>query len=708
MAHQGKTSLSVKMLWIPVSVITICFVVMAIIFIGLIKFNVSKMMSFELTDMIRQEQKQLRNGLSLMAMTNIPANAFMGVQVDDNQLAMDMLKQVGSLGLDGVYMTDLKGKLVFPKEEKLPDDLTKILLMDDQKADTDVVYIGNNLFAFAPIVDVDKSVGFLVFQINISSQFDAYARSLVNRNTLTISSKMMKASVLIDQTGRNIQNNINTFLMSILGVIVLTLVIILLMIIYIQRKSAMSIIDLVKINTGQINRIAKGDLTQRLETVNDELGDFYDSVNQTIANFQVILKNVKNSITGVTGSAQDLSLRSREITTTVAQVANAINEVAQSVNDQVRNIRDISDNIQMTDQSISRVRSGAQDQLDHINTSKSIIDRNSQEIISMSVSAEGQVAAVARAKDTMQSMSGFIDQVAQEVHTVNDNSKTTFNVAKEGEQIVSRSVSGMDNISAAVLEAAEKIEDLGVNSQQIGEIVAVIDEISAQTNLLALNAAIEAARAGEHGRGFAVVADEVRKLAERAGKATKEISNLIHTIRKLTENAVLAMKKGREEVHQGTELAAQAKTALQNIIRTVQGTVGQVETIAGSTRKMLGANTEVSDTISGVIHDIEANFKSINELKNNFDGIVNSFLQVQNVADNNRQMTLNVQENQQIISKKSSVISEISTDISSTIEEVSASAEEISASVDQVNDRMSELAVQAEVLLKEINSRFVV
>lgn len=149
-----------------------------------------------------------------------------------------------------------------------------------------------------------------------------------------------------------------------------------------------------------------------------------------------------------------------------------------------------------------------------------------------------------------------------------------------GSEVVSNTVKVMGNIAQRVHETARTVESLGARSDQIGGIINTIQDIADQTNLLALNAAIEAARAGEQGRGFAVVADEVRALAERTTKATKEIGDMIKAIQGETKKAVSAMEAGVNEVELGTTEAAKSGESLQKIVEQINAVSMQVNQVA--------------------------------------------------------------------------------------------------------------------------------
>jgi PAS domain S-box-containing protein len=207
-----------------------------------------------------------------------------------------------------------------------------------------------------------------------------------------------------------------------------------------------------------------------------------------------------------------------------------------------------------------------------------------------------------------------IDQVASnagDVRQISENSKT---LANDGGKVVQQVVSGMDKINAAVMGAAVTIEDLGKKSEHIQNIVKSIQEIADQTNLLALNAAIEAARAGEQGRGFAVVADEVRKLAEKTSKSTQEISAMTEAITSSTNEAVAEMEAAVEMVKAGSVLAGQAGTAIVEINGGASRVLSGVEDISTSIQEQSLAGREIATNVEKVAQMSEENSASVREV----------------------------------------------------------------------------------------------
>ena len=205
-----------------------------------------------------------------------------------------------------------------------------------------------------------------------------------------------------------------------------------------------------------------------------------------------------------------------------------------------------------------------------------------------------EVGTVAVASEQMAATS---TDIAAKCLMAAERSRDAAASANEGAVVVQGSLTVMSRIAEQVMGTAKTVEKLGAHSDQIGEIVATIQDIADQTNLLALNAAIEAARAGEQGRGFAVVADEVRALAERTTRATREIGEMIKAIQAETRGAVLSMEGGVKEVELGTGEAARSGAALQNILNQINEVTMQINQIATAAEEQTATTGEINGNI---------------------------------------------------------------------------------------------------------------
>ncbi len=254
---------------------------------------------------------------------------------------------------------------------------------------------------------------------------------------------------------------------------------------------------------------------------------------------------------------------------------------------------------------------------------------------SISTDAKEQMNNTGRVASAVEMMSIVVFDVTKNSANAANSAREASELANQGSEVVAETIKGMKKISDSVNNSAQTIGALGQNSEQIGEIIQVINDIANQTNLLALNAAIEAARAGEQGRGFAVVADEVRKLAERTTSATSEIGDMIKSIQSETTNAVQAMHTATQEVEAGVSLANQADESLNQIVASVQSVMDMVQQIATATKQQSTTGEEVSSTLQEIANDNQksanvaeqylSTTKDLNDLSDELNGLIGHF-----------------------------------------------------------------------------------
>jgi methyl-accepting chemotaxis protein len=253
----------------------------------------------------------------------------------------------------------------------------------------------------------------------------------------------------------------------------------------------------------------------------------------------------------------------------------------------------------------------------------------------LAAGAQQQTAQISEVASAVEEMTKTIIENSKNATGTSETARQARAAAESGGKIVEDTVTGMKRIADVVNKSAETVKILGQSSDQIGEIIGVIDDIADQTNLLALNAAIEAARAGEQGRGFSVVADEVRKLAERTTKATKEIAQMISKIQSETAGAVVSMEQGTKEVMLGIQLVDKAGSSLSDIVDISQRVTDMITQIAAASEQQSNTSETISknvDAINNVINEsasgtqqIARSAEDLNRLTANLQKLVEKF-----------------------------------------------------------------------------------
>ncbi|SDI94230.1 twitching motility protein PilJ [Pseudomonas flavescens] len=223
--------------------------------------------------------------------------------------------------------------------------------------------------------------------------------------------------------------------------------------------------------------------------------------------------------------------------------------------------------------------------------------------------SEHQAQEIAGASAAINEMAVSIDQVSANASESSAVAERSVAIANKGNEVVHNTITGMDNIREQIQDTSKRIKRLGESSQEIGDIVSLINDIADQTNILALNAAIQASMAGDAGRGFAVVADEVQRLAERSSGATKQIEALVKTIQTDTNEAVISMEQTTSEVVRGARLAQDAGVALEEIEKVSKTLAALIQNISNAARQQASSAGHISNTMN-VIQEITSQTSS--------------------------------------------------------------------------------------------------
>ncbi len=410
--------------------------------------------------------------------------------------------------------------------------------------------------------------------------------------------------------------------------------------------------------------IAAGDLTQlvNLQTSavqydsKDELGDLARAFNAMILrlhgvenNFSEMTASLKILVGQVAENAIQLSAASEQLALASSQAGQVTNQITAT---------------------IQQVATGISQQTESVTHTALSSEQMGRAIMGVAQGAQEQSLAVNKAATVTSQISTAIQQVAANAQNSAKGATQASDRALGGAQAVAETIRGMQSIKEKVGLTAQKVQEMGLRSDQIGAIVETIGDIASQTNLLALNAAIEAARAGEHGKGFSVVADEVRKLAERSSSATKEIGSLIRDIQKTVAEAVTAMSESTREVENGVERANQSDEALNQILKAIEVVNGQVEQIASAAQQIGASSNDLLAAMDSVSAVVEENTAATEQMSANANEVTQAVDAIASVSEEN----------------------------SASVEEISASSEEMSARVQEVSASAQSLAQMAKSL----------
>ena len=462
-----------------------------------------------------------------------------------------------------------------------------------------------------------------------------------------------------------------------------------------SRLLVRPILDLV----GSAQSIASGDLTKRTTVHStDEIGGLAETFNAMAGNLERTVGRLVKSETQLKSVADTVGSRSRTVIDRVDEQRAIVDDMYHTIDTLNAGVRNITHNVEElsgaseeTSSSMMEMVASMEEVTRHTDTLWTAVEDTASATHEMVTSINGVdqnvdylTNFVTDTSSSMVEMSASIAQVQSNAEVSYDLTLGVSTAAESGMQAVRETIEGMEKIRAAVADSNAVVTRLGDRSTAISKIVNVIDDIAEQTNLLALNAAILAAQAGEHGRGFSVVATEIRELSERTATSTREIAALIRSVQSEIANALTTMADGTKLVESGVSLSHDAGRALENIMESASNASSMAKEIAGATRQQ----AEGSETVTRSVAKLQELVRQINsatrQQAQGSDHILKAVESMREVTQYVRQAMIEQKSGSTMISEATTRMIEMIHDIFRIAASQAAESEKIVATMEQV------------------------
>ncbi|MBI5756071.1 MAG: methyl-accepting chemotaxis protein [Nitrospirae bacterium] len=473
-----------------------------------------------------------------------------------------------------------------------------------------------------------------------------------------------------------------------------------------------------------VTTIAEGDFTQTIDVNSkDEVGILGNAFRKMAGNLKEMLKSIQDASKNVVSASHHIGISSNNVSDgaqrqsqSIEKISNSIEGINTSIRDVANSIDSLSTSVVSTSSSIIEMETSINEVANHTGVLETSVEETTSAIMEMSdsikqVADHADILADATEKTvlTIQEINLSIDTVEESaIKAAKLSEKVSEDAAKMGLQSVRKTMEGMENIKEAIVRLAKVINELGTRSAQVGGILTIIDEVTDQTGLLALNAAILAAQSGEHGRGFAVVADEIKELSEKTAASTREIAQLIADVQTEVADAVTLTKDVMRSVEEGSRFSIESDVVLQKILKSAEESMEMARIIEQSTVQQVNSIKEVTEPITRINSMIKQIVHATQEQNSGIQRIVKT---TEGIRDISKMVRRAASEQ----ASGSSQIAEAMTSVNTKVQEIVISSNEqtkesqkIFNSIDDIRsitqrnvDIAAEMAIAVNLLAKQ-------